>query len=200
MSPGSHSRVRRTVREIVFVTSMAFERRNQREEILSLDHYVNCPVKLKRNQYEFHNFGMGRINHGTVYEDMSEPQVEAVTSFCSKAGGQHEGWYEDEALNHYEGLEKIANCLVNELESENSEKLNSLQRKRANLLYETTQCKARVDGDCDDANESPSASREMFFVWLCKKWLLLYVVVVVSMLFWVMALNVAVDEMQGLLV
>ena len=177
---------------------MALDKRNQREQILCLDHYVNCPAKLIRNQYELHKFRMGRENHGTVYEIMSEPQGEADTSFSSKVAVHPEGLYEDETLNHYEGLEKIANCLVNELESTNSEKLNSLQRKSANLLYDTTHCKARIDDDYDDGNE-PSASREMFFVWLCKKWLLLYVVVVVSMLFWVMALNVANDEMQGLL-
>ena len=182
------------------MTSMAFDSRNQREQILSLDHYVNCPAKLIKNQYEFQKFGMGRRNHGTVYEDMTEPQGEAVTSFSSKFAGHHEGLYEDETLNHYESLGKIANCLVNELESENSEKLNSLQRKRANLLYDTNQCKARIDGDCDYVNEPPSGSREMFFVWLCKKWLLLYLVVVVSMLFWVMALNIVDDEMAGWLV
>lgn len=87
--------------------------------------------------------------------------------------------------NHFEGLHAMADSLVDHLQDGESLRLNSVLRKHRNPTYVTSPPKKRESKpNCKQRVESRFQSREPFFEWLCRKWIVLYVVLVASIAFW----------------
>ena len=92
-------------------------------------------------------------------------------------------------IDHFEGLNTIADSLVDHLQDRESLRLNSVSRKRRNPTYVTPPLEKRESKpNCKRIVESRFQSREPFFAWLCRKWIVLYVVFLASLAFWAVGL------------